>query len=119
MIFFHDLLYCKGCKDDNCLARVMAFTMTRRTLNNRIFIGHAWFLGSFGYAVNITSQSNNRTATAPLCHPGGWDTGYAFFNSKTIFLKNARNVFGSFYFLEAQLSETEDHIHHFLHTFFF
>ena len=73
-IFLHYFFYCNRCINDYGLTRIMSLPMTRRTLYYGRTICYPWLLGSLWNAINITSQSNNRTTRSPFCHPGCWNT---------------------------------------------
>src|SRR5436305_8346113 len=73
VVLLHDFLQRQRRRHVHRLARVVAFTVTRRARNNWIVISDAWFLRSLRDIVDIGDECDYRLARTPGRHPRGWN----------------------------------------------
>src|SRR5579859_489276 len=92
----------------------MAFTVARRSFNDRIVIGHYRLLRSSRNTVDIGDERDDRFAAPIGSNPSGGNACNALLDMKPIFSKDAGDVARRFVFLEAQFTEAKNFVHHLL-----
>src|SRR5215469_10904141 len=82
--------------------------------DQRIVIGHARLLRCLRNIVDIGAEGDHRLALSPACDERGRYSGNTSFDTESFLFQDSGQVFGRLEFLEAQLAEAEDAIHHHL-----
>ena len=115
MLALHEPLHRERRHDVHGLPGVVTFAVSGRALDHRVVIRDAGLLRSLRDAVDIGTERDHRLAGSPGGHPGGGNPGDAALNVESLGFENSGEVLRGFEFLEAELGEAEDGVHHDLH----
>src|SRR5262249_13978791 len=91
-----------------------AFTVARRSFDDRVMIGHSRLLGCARDAVYIGHKSDDGLAGAVACDPGSGYSHNPALNFESVFLQNIRYIFRRLVLLKSKLAITEYLIDHLL-----
>ncbi len=114
LVAFHDLLHRQRRHDVERDAGVVPFTMSGRSRNHRVLVGHAGFLRRLRNPVDVGAKGDHRLARSPRGHPCGRNVGDAALHGEAVLLENRGQVLRRLELLKPELAEAEDGVHHLL-----
>ena len=113
----HDGFDRDGRRDIDRLARVVTFAMTRRPFDHGLTVGDAGHLRSFGNAVDVGAERNNRSPATPTRPPIGGNTCGTLCHGEAVLFQDIGEVRLSFEFLKTQFGKREETIDDLLDEF--
>ncbi len=114
VIALHESFGREGRGDVHRHPAVVPFPMTGRAGNQGVAAGDAGFLGGLGDAVDVGADGDHRLAGTPGRNPRGRDAEVVLLDREAFATEQGDQVLGGFEFLEAELAEGENLVHHFL-----
>jgi hypothetical protein len=93
---------------------VVPFAVARSARHELATGDDAWRLVRLRHAVDVGAEGDHRLAGSPSRHPRRRDVGDAALDLESLALEDAGHVALRFHFLEPQLTEAEDRVHHLL-----